>query len=79
MHLTPAAGTIQLGVGTPPPAVAAELHSHRDLGVHSGVVSDVLVRLVERGVVTNASKGVDLGVTITGGLFGTEWLRLRVS
>ena len=57
--LIPDGGTIQLGVGTLPTAVAAELRSHRDLGVHSGVVSDVLVDLVERGVVTNARKGVD--------------------
>jgi acetyl-CoA hydrolase len=73
--IIPDGGTIQLGVGTLPTAVAAELTGHRELGVHSGVVSDVLVDLVERGVVTNARKGVDPGVTITGGLFGTERLR----
>jgi acyl-CoA hydrolase len=75
--IIPDGATIQLGVGTLPTAVAAELHSHRDLGVHSGVVSDVLVDLVERGVVTNARKGIDVGVTITGGLFGTERLRVH--
>jgi acyl-CoA hydrolase len=39
------------------------------------VVSDVLVDLVERGVVTNAHKGRDAGRTVTGGLFGTQRLR----
>ena len=73
--LIPDGGTIQLGIGTLPTAVAAELHGHRDLGVHSGVVSDALVDLIERGVVTNARKGIDDGITITGGLFGTERLR----
>ena len=48
---------------------------HRELGVHSGVVSDVLVDLVEKGVVTNAHKGCDAGRTVTGGLFGTGRLR----
>lgn len=67
--------TIQLGVGTLPVAVAQCLADHRELGVHSGVVSDVLVDLVEKGVVTNAHKGADAGRTIAGGLFGTHRLR----
>jgi acyl-CoA hydrolase len=56
-------------------AVASALYDHRDLGVHSGVVSDALVDLVERGVVTNAFKSRDAGKTVTGGLFGTRRLR----
>lgn len=67
--------TVQLGVGTLPAAVAEALYGHRELGVHSGVVSDVLVDLVERGVVTNAHKERDAGKTVTGGLFGTQRLR----
>ncbi len=74
-ELIPDRATVQLGVGTLPVAVAAALMSHRDLGVHSGVVSDVLVDLVEKGIVTNARKGCDRGLTITGGLFGTQRLR----
>ncbi len=73
--LIPDKATIQLGVGTLPVAVAQALSSHRGLGVHSGVVSDVLVNLVERGIVTNEHKGRDAGKTVTGGLFGTQRLR----
>jgi len=73
--LIPDRATIQLGVGTLPAAVARALSDHRELGVHSGVVSDVLVDLVERGVVSNAHKGRDAGRTVTGGLFGTRRLR----
>ncbi len=73
--LIPDRATVQLGVGTLPAAVAQALAGHRDLGVHSGVVSDVLVDLVERGVVTNAYKGQYAGQTVTGGLFGTQRLR----
>jgi acetyl-CoA hydrolase len=73
--LVPDRATVQLGIGTLPAAVAAALLGHRELGVHSGVVSDVLVDLVERGVVTNAHKGRDAGRTVTGGLFGTQRLR----
>ncbi|GAB2888457.1 acetyl-CoA hydrolase/transferase family protein [Paralcaligenes ginsengisoli] len=73
--LIPDRATVQLGVGTLPAAVAEALRDHQQLGVHSGVVSDVLVDLVERGVVTNAHKGCDAGRTVTGGLFGTQRLR----
>jgi acyl-CoA hydrolase len=73
--LIPHRATVQLGVGTMPTAVAHALYDHNELGVHSGVVSDALVDLVERGVVTNAHKGCDPGRTVTGGLFGTRRLR----
>ena len=73
--LIPDRATVQLGIGTLPAAVAGALAGHRELGVHSGVVSDVLVDLVESGVVTNAYKGCDAGRTVTGGLFGTRRLR----
>lgn len=74
-ELVPDRATVQLGIGTLPAAVAHALGSHRELGVHSGVVSDVLVDLVERGIVTNAHKGADAGRAVTGGLFGTQRLR----
>ena len=58
---------------------AGALFGHRDLGVHSGVLSDVFVDLVERGVVTNAYKGLDAGVSVTGCLFGSRRLNNFVS
>jgi len=73
-ELIPDGATIQLGVGGLPVAVCRALQAHRDLGVHSGVISDVVVDLVEKGVVTNARKGIDSGRTVTGGLFGTRRL-----
>ncbi|ETF02219.1 acetyl-CoA hydrolase [Advenella kashmirensis W13003] len=73
--LVPDRATVQMGVGTLPTAVAHALCDHRELGVHSGVVSDVLVTMVEKGVVTNAHKGCDAGLSVTGGLFGTQRLR----
>ncbi len=73
--LVPDRATLQLGIGTLPAAVAQALEGHQALGMHSGVVSDVLVDLVQRGIVTNAFKGRDAGKTVTGGLFGTQRLR----
>lgn len=70
----PDRSTVQFGIGGLSVAVGRALVDHRDLGVHSGVVSDVFVDLVERGVVTNAYKGIDRGVSVTGCLFGTRRL-----
>jgi acyl-CoA hydrolase len=70
----PDRATVQFGVGGLAVAVSRALFDHRDLGVHTGVVSDVFVELVEKGVVTNAHKGIDAGVSVTGCLFGTRRL-----
>ncbi|MDE3205448.1 MAG: acetyl-CoA hydrolase/transferase family protein [Acidobacteriota bacterium] len=72
--LIPDGAVIQLGVGTVPAAVGSALRSHRDLGVHSGVVGDWLADLVEAGAVTNRLKRRDRHVSVTGGLFGSRRL-----
>lgn len=72
--LIPDRATVQFGVGGLPVAVCAALKGHKDLGLHSGVIPDCSVDLIEAGVITNAHKGLDLGVTVTGGLFGTARL-----
>lgn len=65
---------IQTGVGAVPDAVLRLLHDRKDLGVHSGMLGDGLVDLIEAGVVTNARKEIDAGVTINGALIGTRRL-----
>ena len=75
----PDRATIQFGIGGLSVAVSRALFDHRGLGVHSGVVSDVFVDLVEKGVVTNAHKGIDEGVSVTGCLFGTRRLNDHTS
>ena len=64
--------TIQLGIGSMPSAVARRLRGHRDLGVHSGVITDAIAELIEAGVVTGARKSVDRGLVVTGFLMGTQ-------
>ena len=73
-ELVPDGATIELGVGKLPAAICHALGNHRDLGVHSGVIPDVIADLIEKGVVTNARKGIDEGRTVTGGLFGSRRL-----
>lgn len=72
--LIPDRATVQFGVGSMPVAVCGALRDHKDLGLHSGVISDAAVDLIEAGVVTNRYKGIDVGLTVTGGLFGTKRL-----
>jgi acyl-CoA hydrolase len=65
---------LQTGVGAVPDAVLRLLHDRKDLGVHSGMLGDGLVELVEAGVVTNARKPIDTGVSVNGALIGTRRL-----
>ena len=65
---------IQTGVGAVPDAILRLLHDRKDLGVHSGMLGDGLVDLVQAGVLTNARKEIDAGVSINGALIGTKRL-----
>ena len=66
--------TVQVGIGAVPDAVLRELRDRRDLGLHSGMIGDAAVELIETGVITNARKPMDRGVSITGSLIGTRRL-----
>jgi acyl-CoA hydrolase len=72
--LVPDAAVLQLGIGSVPHAIAGSLLAKEDLGVHCGVVGDWIVDLMEGGPVTNARKPIDVGVTVTGTVFGTRRL-----
>jgi acyl-CoA hydrolase len=65
---------VQLGIGAVPSAVAEAISDRRDVGLHSGVVGDAVVDLMQSGVVTNATKPIDTGCTVTGALIGTRRL-----
>ncbi len=65
---------LQVGIGALPDAILRLLRDRRDLGVHSGMASDGMVDLTEAGVITNARKPIDRGVSIVGNLIGTRRL-----
>jgi acyl-CoA hydrolase len=52
----PDGATIQIGIGATPNAILAALHEHRDLGIHTELLSDGVVDLVEAGVVNGVRK-----------------------
>ena len=66
--------TLQVGIGAVPDAILRLLRDRRDLGIHSGMIGDTVVDLIEAGVITNARKPIDRGISITGALNGTRRL-----
>jgi acyl-CoA hydrolase len=65
---------LQVGVGAVPDAIMGQLKDRKDLGVHSGMLGDGVVELAEAGVLTNARKEFDAGVSIAGALIGSKRL-----
>src|SRR4029078_2809446 len=77
--LVPDGATLQGGIGSLPAIGLRHLRGHRDLGVHSGMITDEIAELIEAGVVTGARKGTDRGLTVTGLLLGTTALIKRAA
>ena len=65
---------LQLGIGGIPNAVLARLEGRHDLGIHSEMFSDGVVRLIESGAVTNARKAIHPGRTIASFVIGSRRL-----
>ncbi len=66
--------TLQMGIGSIPNAVLYALTEHKDLGVHTEMFSDGLIRLVESGVVNGSKKLKHPGKIIAGFAMGTRAL-----
>ena len=66
--------TIQMGIGTIPDAVLRALHNHKDLGIHTEMLSDGVIDLIEKDIVNNKYKGTHSNRTITAFCFGTRKL-----
>ena len=66
--------TLQLGIGAIPDAVLLFLKDKKDLGIHSEMISDGVVELIENGVITNARKNLHPGKSVVSFLMGTKRL-----
>ncbi len=77
--LIPDGATMQLGIGAIPDAVLKYLYEKKDLGVHSELISDGVIDLVEAGVVNSSRKTLHQGKIICGFLLGTKRLYNWVS
>lgn len=70
--------TLQLGVGALPSAVMERLVERSDLGIHSGMISDGVIDLIDSGVITGRRKEIDRGIVVTGAALGGAALYERV-
>ncbi|TVQ74843.1 MAG: GNAT family N-acetyltransferase [Balneolaceae bacterium] len=56
--------TIQLGYGSMPNAILANITNKKNLGIHSELLTNSMVRLIQRGVINNSMKSIDRGKSI---------------
>lgn len=61
---------IQIGVGRLGEAVLRAVAGHRDLGVHTGMVGETILEMMSAGIINNARKPVDAGLTVAGSILG---------
>ncbi len=66
--------TLQIGIGKIPEAVLRYLSNHKNLGVHSEMISDGIIDLMMKGVINNSHKTFHPGKTITSFCVGTQHL-----
>ncbi len=64
--------TIQVGYGSLPSAILAELEDKKHLGVHTELLSDGIVNLMKKGVIDNTRKTLDRGKTVASFCMGTR-------
>ena len=65
---------LQIGIGGIPNAVCQYLHDKHDLGIHTEMMTTGIMDLITAGVVTNARKQVDQGLTVFAFAAGTPEL-----
>lgn len=70
---------LQLGIGGIPNAVCAQLFDKKDLGLHSELVGDGVVDLLEAGVINNRLKTINNGRTVLGAAFGSNKLNAYIN
>ncbi len=73
-NLVEDASTLQLGIGGIPDAVLSLLDGKKDLGIHSEMVSDGVVKAIDRGIITNQKKTLHQGKVVATFVLGSESL-----
>ena len=66
--------TLQIGLGRIPNEALRYLEDRRDLGIHSDVITDAIIPLLEKGIVTGKQKTQHKGKIVTSFAFGTKRL-----
>jgi acyl-CoA hydrolase/GNAT superfamily N-acetyltransferase len=66
--------TLQLGLGAAPQAILTALKEKKDLGIHTRFVTNAIMDLVARGVITNREKGFNEGKLVASAAVGNKIL-----
>lgn len=66
--------TLQLGIGGIPDAVLARLEGKQHLGIHSEMVSDGVMKAVEKGIITNLKKTLHPNKAVSTFVLGSRQL-----
>ncbi|MGD8553310.1 MAG: acetyl-CoA hydrolase/transferase C-terminal domain-containing protein [Anaerolineales bacterium] len=64
--------TMQMGIGAIPDSVLNYLEDKRDLGVHTELFSDGVMKLIQDGIITNEKKTLHTGKIIAGFILGSH-------
>jgi len=62
--------TLQMGIGSIPDATLSFLNTKRDLGIHTEMFSDGVIKLFEKGVITNEKKTLHPGKMVASFVLG---------
>jgi acyl-CoA hydrolase len=66
--------TLQMGIGTIPDAVLQYLHHHKNLGIHTEMLSDGVIELIEQDIINNKCKAIHPNKSVTSFALGTRKL-----
>ncbi len=64
--------TLQMGIGGIPNAALSALQHHKNLGVHSEMISDGVVDLAQKGIINGMNKVTEHGKIVGGFAFGSR-------
>lgn len=66
--------TLQLGIGAIPDAVLSNLHDRKDLGIHTEMFTDGVMKLMQKGVINGKAKTLHPGKVVSAFTFGSQEL-----
>lgn len=72
--LIPDGACIQMGIGSLPNAIAAQLGDHKHLGMHTEMFSNGLMELMRAGVLDGTRKQIDYGKAVSSFVLGDKEL-----
>lgn len=71
-ELVPDGACLQMGIGALPNALALQLTDHKNLGIHTEMFADGVLRLIEAGIINGSCKKIDTGKVVASFLLGSR-------